>query len=57
MSPLVQELAAYGTVAMAIGWLSWRWLHGRRSQTCDRCGPASARPRGGIRPRSLKVLR
>jgi 7-cyano-7-deazaguanine synthase in queuosine biosynthesis len=57
MSPLVQELVAYAAVVGAAAWLTWRWIRGRRAQACDRCGSASVRARGGIRPSSLKVLR
>ena len=60
MSPFVQALVAYVLVAGAAGWLGWRWFRRRHAaQACDRCGSAGAslRPRGGIRPRSLRVLR
>jgi hypothetical protein len=60
MSPFVQALVAYVLVAAAGGWLAWRWIRGRRAaRACDRCGAtgASLRPRGGIRPSSLRVLR
>jgi len=59
MSPFVQAILAYGLVAAAGGWLGWRWIRRRRAQACDRCGAAGAqlRPRGGIRPPSLRVHR
>lgn len=58
MSPLVQELVAYAAVTTAAVWLTWRWSRRRRAAPgCDKCSAAGARPRGGVRPASLKVLR
>ncbi|HWB81408.1 MAG TPA: hypothetical protein VG755_40880 [Nannocystaceae bacterium] len=53
MSAALQELVVYALVIAAAGWLIIRW-RSKRARACSNCAPA--RPTGGVRPRSLKVL-